>query len=226
MVVSSARSVRSSASTGLRTQSEWEPSSVSRPMRYAVRACPLPVPTTHASSGVLMCVPPPQAPLDSTRPVPRPGEWVVAGVSEPNRVHTPSQPLATQPTPPLLMREAVRGFPDRLRQVCPANCSRPHARTLASGLWYACIVHTCERSYVPIHRRWRSASSSLPPPATPADQFGRRGRLRRWASKRSMHGVAGPRQRAPRLTGRSTLLAARGKRRCVPADPPVRQRRA
>lgn len=169
---------------------------------------------------------PPQAPLDSTRPVPRPGEWVVAGVSEPNRVHTPSQPLATQPTPPLLMREAVRGFPDRLRQVCPANCSRPHARTLASGLWYACIVHTCERSYVPIHRRWRSASSSLPPPATPADQFGRRGRLRRWASKRSMHGVAGPRQRAPRLTGRSTLLAARGKRRCVPADPPVRQRRA
>jgi hypothetical protein len=87
---------------------------------------------------------PPQAPLDSTRPVPRPGEWVVAGVSEPNRVHTPSQPLATQPTPPLLMREAVRGFPDRLRQVCPANCSRPHARTLLD-----CGMHaSCTRANV------------------------------------------------------------------------------
>ena len=113
----------------------------------------------------------------------------------------------------------------RLPRQIAAGMSRqllPATRTHASGLWYACIVHTCERSYVPLHRRWRSASSSLPPPATPADQFGRRGRLRRWASKRSMHGVAGPRQRAPRLTGRSTLLAARGKRRCVPADPPTR----
>ena len=104
------------------------------------------------------------------------------------------------------------------RQLLPAT--RTHARSLLN-----CGMHaSCERSYVPIHRRWRSASSSLPPPTTPADQFGRRGRLRRWASKRSMHGVAGPRQRAPRLTGRSTLLAARGKRRCPSTRPPAPRR--